>query len=317
MGCIVMVKNSTLCVGLNPSIDISCNAEHVEPVHKVRTRDAKHDPGGGAINVARVIGVLGGKAELAYLSGGTTGPMFEQLLERYHFARHCFAIREAVRIAYMVRDDATGLEYRFVPEGPHVAPAELAPLMAFVERSHCGYLVASGSLPRGISTGCYAQMAHMCQQKGTRFVLDTSGEALHEAFARGGIFLAKPSRHELELYAGHALDANGLHEAATALIAQGCTENLVVSLGSEGALLANADGVVQLPAVPVEARSAVGAGDSFVAAMTWKLSRGEPVAEAFRFGVAAGAAAVMTPGTDLCRLCDVKKLFEEMRPVPH
>lgn len=311
-----MVKNNILCVGLNPSIDISCKADHVEPVHKVRTRDANHDPGGGAINVARVIGVLGGKAELAYFSGGTTGPMFEKLLEAYQIAQHRFAIEEAVRVAYMVRDEATGLEYRFVPEGPHVTADELEPLMTFVERSDCAYFVASGSLPRGVPTDCYAQMADMSRKKGARFILDTSGEALHEAFARGGIYLAKPSKHELELFAGHSLDADGLHDAAIALIARGCVENLVVSLGSEGALLANADGVLQLPSISVEARSAVGAGDSFVAAMTWQLSQGKPVVDAFRFGVAAGAAAVMTSGTQLCRRSDVQRLFEQLKQAP-
>jgi 6-phosphofructokinase 2 len=159
-------------------------------------------------------------------------------------------------------------------------------------------------------------MADMSRKKGARFILDTSGEALHEAFARGGIYLAKPSKHELELFAGHSLDAHGLHDAAIALIARGCVENLVVSLGSEGALLANADGVLQLPSISVEARSAVGAGDSFVAAMTWQLSQGKPVVDAFRFGVAAGAAAVMTSGTQLCRRSDVQRLFEQLKQAP-
>ncbi len=97
------------------------------------------------------------------------------------------------------------------------------------------------------------------------------------------------------------------------MIARGVVENLVVSLGSDGALLAHADGVVQLPSPAVKVRSAVGAGDSFVGAMIWGVSQGKPVTEAFRLGLAAGAAAVMTPGTDLCRHQDVQMLFGKLK----
>lgn len=301
-----------LCIGLNPSIDISCTAKTVGPIHKVRTRNGKYDPGGGAVNVARVIHILGGEPVLAYLSGGTTGSMFETLLKKYEFSQHCFKMRGSVRVAYMVREESTGLEYRFVPEGPEIGPHELEPLMKFVENFDGDYYVASGSLPCGVPSDSYARLAALTQKKGARFILDTSGEALHEAFAHGGIYLAKPSKHELELYAGHELDEAGLRDVATALVATGVVENLVVSLGSDGALLAHAGGVVQLPSPAVKARSAVGAGDSFVGAMTWGLFQGRPVAEAFRFGLAAGAAAVMTPGTDLCRHDDVHMLFAKL-----
>ena len=304
--------NGILCIGLNPTVDISCTAESVGPIHKVRTWNEKYDPGGGAINVARVIDVLGGEPVLAYLSGGTTGLMLETLLKNYGFAQHCFKMGGPVRVAYMVHEESTGLEYRFVPEGPEIRFEELQPLMNFVENFDGDYYVASGSLPSGVPSDSYARIADLTQKKGARFVLDTSGEALHEAFAQGGIYLAKPSKHELELYAGHELDEAGLREVATALVAKGVVENLVVSLGSDGALLAHADGVVQLPSPAVKARSAVGAGDSFVGAMTWGLFQGRPVAEAFRFGLAAGAAAVMTPGTDLCRHDDVHMLFGKL-----
>lgn len=298
-----------LCIGLNPSVDISCTAQTVGPIHKVRTRHEKYDPGGGAVNVARVIHVLGGEPILVYLSGGKTGSMFETLLADYGFSQHCFKMRGSVRVAYMVREESTGLEYRFVPEGPEIGPDELEPLMKFVENFDGDHFVASGSLPCGVPSDSYARIADLTQKKGARFILDTSGEALHEAFEHGGIYLAKPSKHELELYAGHKLDEAGLHDVAAALIAKGVVENLVVSLGPDGALLAHAGGVVQLPSPAVKACSAVGAGDSFVGAMTWGLSQGRPVAEAFRFGLAAGAAAVMTPGTDLCRHDDVHMLF--------
>lgn len=302
-----------LCIGLNPAVDVSCTAETVEPVHKVRTKNEKCDPGGGGTNVARVIAALGGEAVLAYLSGGTTGPMFDALLQNCGITQRRFDMRGSVRVAYMVWEESTGVEYRFVPSGPEIQPEELEPLVEFIENFDGKYFVASGSLPPGLRTDSYARMADIVRKKDARFILDTSGEALHEAFAHGSIYLAKPSKHELEVFAGHELDRQGLWDTAAALIAKGTVENLVVSLGSDGALLANSDGIIQLPSMVVETRSAVGAGDSFVGAMTWWLSQDKPVAEAFHFGVAAGAAAAMTPGTELCRRQDVHLLFEKQK----
>ncbi|MCB1992351.1 MAG: hypothetical protein KDG49_12915, partial [Geminicoccaceae bacterium] len=59
----------------------------------------------------------------------------------------------------------------------------------------------------------------------------------------------------------------------------------------------------------------VGAGDSFVAGMTWGLASGESVERAFALGVAAGTATVLTPGTELCHLVDVQRFFRDLRPV--
>ena len=71
---------------------------------------------------------------------------------------------------------------------------------------------------------------------------------------------------------------------------------------------------MMLPAPPIEAKSAVGAGDSFVAGMVFALGGGEPIEKAFRFGMAAGSAAVLRPGTDLARPADIERLFALMSP---
>jgi 6-phosphofructokinase 2 len=59
--------------------------------------------------------------------------------------------------------------------------------------------------------------------------------------------------------------------------------------------------------------SAVGAGDSFLGAMVSRLATGHPLEDAFRYAVAAGAAAVLTPGTALCDRADVERLLPQVR----
>ena len=84
-----------------------------------------------------------------------------------------------------------------------------------------------------------------------------------------------------------------------------------MTLGAQGALVASAEGVLRLSAPHVAARSAVGAGDSFLAAMVWALAQGWTREDAFRLAIAAGAAAVTLPGTQPCRREDVRA-FEHL-----
>jgi 6-phosphofructokinase 2 len=299
-----------LAIALNPAIDVSCDAEHVRPTLKTRTQNQKHYAGGGGANVARVIAELGGRAELLYLSGGFSGPLYDRLLDQYDIVKHRIEMEGSNRIALMVHETSTNFEYRFVPEGPTVNPEELEPAHAFIENYEGDFIVASGSLPNGAASDTYSRMARAAREKGIRFVLDTSGDALRDTIDQSGIFLLKPSMSELEKLVGERLDENTACTAATELVRRGAAENIAVSMGKGGAFLVNSDGVIRMRSVHVREASAVGAGDSFVAGMVWWLSQGHSIHEAFRFGIAAGSAAVMTPGTELCRRADVMSLYK-------
>ena len=90
-------------------------------------------------------------------------------------------------------------------------------------------------------------------------------------------------------------------------------EAVLVSLGRGGAMLVTAEGTDHFASPPVPVHSKVGAGDSMVGALTAALSEGRPLAEAARLGVAAGAAAVMNDGTELCRREDTERLCVGVR----
>jgi 6-phosphofructokinase 2 len=140
-------------------------------------------------------------------------------------------------------------------------------------------------------------------------ILDTSGPALQAAISAGGIYLAKPSVGEFEMLTHRKFESAGeLVGAATSLVATGSVENLAVTMGRDGALLASRSGTLRLRGPKVKPVSAVGAGDGFVAGMTFALARRESVEDAFVLGMAAGAAAVLTHGTQLCRREDVERL---------
>ncbi len=299
-----------LTITLNPTVDISGETGVIRPIRKVRTHNDRFEPGGGGINVARVLTTLGGDAEALFLAGGEIGLQLDRLLEDRKIHRHKVPIGGQTRIGFTVREQTTGLEYRFVQEGPEVGDDDLQPCLDIVATSEAEYVVCSGSLPRGAPADIYARMAELTAKRGGRFVLDTSGTALRTTLEKARVFLVKPSLGELEQLGGTALDEAGAEKAAAAIVAAGKAEYVAVTLGADGAILAGPHGVERFPAIHVRVRSAVGAGDSFVAAMTLALSRGDTPHDAFSFGMAAGAAAAMTPGTELCRRADVDKLYQ-------
>lgn len=298
---------------LNPAIDEASEADSVQPIRKIRTRGTRYDPGGGGINVARVLVELGLPALSVFPSGGVTGPVLEALLAERRLATRPVPVAGNTRISHAVFVPETGLEYRFVPEGPELGPVDWARCLATLEALDCDWLVASGSLPRGLPVDSYAEIARLTARKGARFVLDTSGPALVAAVAAGGITLLKPSLGEFEALIGRPMgEDDALEKAALDLVRESGVEILVVTLGHRGALLATAKGALRMRPPDIPVRSATGAGDSFVGGMVFGLAEGRSPEAAFALGMAAGAAAVLTPGTELCRREDVERLHVKL-----
>lgn len=308
-----------LALALNPAIDVSSEAETVRTTHKVRTFNETYDPGGGGVNVARVVTELGGDVELLYLAGGVTGSLLDDLLDHQGVRRRRIPILENTRISFTVRERTTGLEYRFVAGGPTISGEELDACLAAIRASDFAYFVASGSLPRGVPPDFLARVATIVAGKGARFVLDSSGAGLKTTLDLSSAFLVKPSLGELESLVGRELDPDSAAAAAADLVRQGKAGMVAVTMGAGGAILAMRDRVLRMPALEVEVRSSVGAGDSFLGALTLALAEGRSADDALMFGMAAGASALLRPGTKLCSRESVLRLYETARtegPVP-
>ena len=296
---------------LNPAVDLACTAASVRPTHKTRTFEERFDPGGGGINVARVVHVLGGDALALIMTGGATGRLVEELLDEAGVRWQALPIRARTRISVNVHDRQSGLEYRFVPEGPNVEQDEWHGALNILQEAEGEWIVASGSLPRGVPADFYAQAAAIASRRRQKFVLDTSGPALRAAIGHG-IELLKLSLSELEFLIGRELgDPPSQEKEIASLIRSEAARMIAVSLGSDGAILGTSEGIRRRPAVKVDERSAVGAGDSFLAGLVLGLARGESGSKALALGIAAGAASVATYGTAQVRRADIESLFRK------
>ena len=294
---------------LNPAIDVACEADEVRHTQKTRTFNEHIEPGGGGINVARALCGFSAPARAIYLAGGVPGRVLDGLVADRCIERDAIWVKGDTRISLNVRERDSGHEYRFVPEGAEVSEDEWRMVLDRVAAIDCDYFVASGSLPPGVPENFYARIAGLLADMGTRFMLDTSGAELRSALA-AGIYLIKPSQGELEELVGRKLGSREKIAAAGAdIVGRGQAKLVAITLGHNGSILVSGQGAFFLPAVNVEVRSAVGAGDSFLAGMTYGLASGQDEATAFRMGAAAGAAAVQSPGTELCKTADVDLLL--------
>ena len=301
-------------ISINPAIDKSSSVEHVVAERKLYCELPRFEPGGGGVNVSRAIGKLGGESTLLYTVGGLTGKRLQELLNAEKLAHRPFPIEGSTRENLVVLEETTGQQYRFGMPGPELTKKELEQFLQEISDIEPApdFLVASGSLPSGVPVDFFAQVARIGKNKGAKTIIDASGEAMEKALQEG-VYLIKPNVREFRELVGKDISEEAQIKAeAQKMIKSVQCEVLVISLGVAGALMVSEENVDHIlpPTVPIVSK--VGAGDSMVAGIVLSLARGKPLRESIYFGVAAGAAAVMTPGTELCRREDAERLFENM-----
>jgi 6-phosphofructokinase 2 len=294
---------------VNPAVDLATQAKSVQPGHKIRTFGERYDAGGGGINVARVISELGGEPLALFASGGVTGRFVEEMLTTAKVPWQAVRIQGACRISVTVRDQSTGQEYRFVPQGPELTASDCANILVTLSDIEADWVVASGSLSPGMPSNFYGKAADIVSARGGKFALDTSGAALKDSLGHG-VTLLKPSLSELETIVGQEVRSLPCQMAqAKHLVESGAAQMVALTLGAGGAILATAEQVIHAPAFAVSERTGVGAGDSFLAGLVFGLAGRRTAKDALRLALACGASAVQGIGTAQVRRDAVEALL--------
>ncbi len=300
---------------MNPAIDVNTSVENFVAERKLRCSSPSREPGGGGINVSRAIKKLGGESIALYTCGGLTGQMFQELLNTEGLNHKPIPIKDETRENIIVYEESSTLQYRLCMPGPMLTDNELKlsldQILAFDAKPD--FIVASGSLPPGAPKNFYAHIARVAKLQGSKIIIDTQGEPFKLALEEG-LFLVKPNIRELSQLAEHLIeDEKQIEKMAEKIVHNNWSKVVVVSLGAAGALIVTREEsrYIRPPAVPINSK--VGAGDSMVAGIVLALSRGKTIHDAACFGVAAGTAAVITPGTELCRRKDTERLFKEIK----
>ncbi|MBU2531119.1 MAG: 1-phosphofructokinase family hexose kinase, partial [Alphaproteobacteria bacterium] len=175
------------------------------------------------------------------------------------------------------------------------------------------FVVGSGSLPGGLGDDFWRDAMRRSKTAGARFFLDSHDDvasALDE-----GVYGFRENRSAIADMTGEDVGWPGeVADWAENKVRSGAAELIIVTEGREGAVLVSHDARILQRPPRVEPRSAIGAGDSFVAGMCLALARGESSGDALKLAVASAAATLLSPGTELCRKEDVDRLIGECPP---
>ncbi|NLF26782.1 MAG: 1-phosphofructokinase family hexose kinase [Clostridiales bacterium] len=275
----------------------------------------RFDAGGKGVNVAVAVSALGIDAQCVGFMHRESARIFETRLLKSGAAYDFVWLEGRARTNLKVFDEAVGAVTEFNGSGLPVAEADLQRMTHLVAHraERADFLILSGSLPPNCPEDYYAQLISAVDGLGCRVILDADGPPLK--FGIGARpYLVKPNRHELEALAGRKLDTRErVRDAARELIDRGISV-VAVSLGSGGAVIADRNESWFAPALDIEVRSTVGAGDAMVAGIAAGLLMEAELEQVFQMGVASASAMCMTEGTDALSRADYRRLLEAVRP---
>ncbi|MDA7746891.1 6-phosphofructokinase II [Psychromonas sp.] len=304
-----MVKIITIT--LNPALDCSSTTPRIFADGKLRCSAPVFEPGGGGINVSRVIQRLGGESVAIYPAGGSSGENLNNLLLAEGIQIQPLTCESWTRQNLNVVTTLDNAQYRFIMPGANLTAAEQTQLISMLEAySEAEYCIISGSIPDEMSENLVSNIIQHCRLHNIKVIFDGSGPALEKAVSTG-VYLIKPNTNELAALTGaEYLEPEELEAKAREIISLGQAEVVLVSLGPQGALLVTESLCEQIVPPRVKKNSTVGAGDSMVGATIVALVDGLSIREATRRGVAAGTAATMNHGSELCKTEDVESIYQ-------
>lgn len=296
----------------SPAIDYVTFLDTLHPGNLNRATKVGYYPGGKGINISRVLKRLTIDNTALGFVGGFTGAFMKTSLLAEDIQTDFIEINEPTRINVKVKAEK---ETEINGPTPLITEEEIHALYVKLENylKKDDWFVLSGSIPESVPATFFRDISILCKERQAKWIVDTSGINLKKLIAYQP-FLIKPNKDELSELVGkpiHSIDE--AVQFAKEIVAGG-TNNVVISLGGDGALLINRSLTLKANAPKGKVVNTVGAGDSVVSGIIASYSKHENWSEAFRFGIAAGSATAFSE--DLCTLEGIENLKKEIQISP-
>jgi len=306
-----------LTVTLNACVDHVFFVEGLRPHDTNRIVRKETDAGGKGINVARVAAELGAAVRATGFLGGPTGAEIREVLQEQGVPHEFVRTASETRQNFSVEDGSGRPPTTFNAKGDPVTGLEWESLLTKVgEMSRDAvWVVLGGSIPPGCPVEAFQILGDLAHSRHARVVIDADNEAMVHGM-RAAPELIKPNVSEASRLLGRSLPGEediviAARELRERLVDRGSVSPwVVISRGSDGAVMAGDFGVLLGRPVPVEAKSTIGSGDSMIAGLLFGLEKGMTSEESLRWGLASGAATAVTDGTEIGRLPVIQECFQ-------
>jgi 1-phosphofructokinase len=303
-----------ITITLNPALDHTVYVSRFQVGQVNRVHKQLLDPGGKGINVAKVIRSLGQPVWTTGFLGTENTQVFYEDLRKKAIDYQFVEVSGAVRVNIKIVDDQSGQVSEVNFPGLNCNASDLKKFAGLINGLAIDHpwFVISGSLPPGLPDDTYRQLIGILQQQGAKVLLDSSGLALREGI-KAAPFAIKPNLDELgQLLDRPLADEAAIKKAVADLLDLG-VQQVIVTLGARGAIVANRQELLMVKPPAVSAKSTVGAGDAMVAGFMVGQARGLSLRESARLGTAAATASVVQPGTQAGSIQEVEDLLEQVQ----
>lgn len=301
-------------ITLNPAVDKTVEIDNFKVGNVNRVSTQRVDAGGKGINVSKVIKSLGGESKALGVLAGRNGQFIKSYLDSIEIDNKFIFVNGETRTNIKVIDKINGTNTDINEPGTFVSEEDLqkVELSIFENLSKDSIVIFSGSVPQGIPKSIYGKWINKAKGLGIKTVLDADGELLKEGI-EAGPYMVKPNIHELEKLFDKSLEnTEAVIEEAKSLLNYGINE-VVVSLGGDGALFINKEDTILAHGLSVQVKSTVGAGDSMVAALAYSMEKSLKLEETVILSVATSAANVMTSGTQPADINEISRLMKDVK----
>lgn len=281
-------------VTFNPAVDLVVDIAEIKQGEVNRLSGEQVFFGGKGINVSVILHELGVPTKVLGFIAGFTGAAIEQSLRDCGITTDFIRLPDGFsRINVKIR---SGGETELNGSGPDIDEASLDRLFGLIGwLSEGDTLVLAGSVPKSLPSDIYERILQRIAGKGVRAAVDASGELLMNVL-KYEPFVVKPNIHELGGMFGKTIrNADEAVPYAVKLKEMGA-ENVLVSMGGDGALLIDEYGKEHRCGVcRGTVKNSVGAGDSMLAGFIAGCEKGD-YGYALKLGTAAGGATAFSDG---------------------
>lgn len=307
-----------LTLTANTTLDLTLVVPQYTPDLTLRASETYHSMGGKPTCASWVLGRMGEPSHALGLAAGAIGEKVKGMLADFGVTPDFVEADGETRINTVIIDEKHGTQTTITTKTMFVTEAHLEALkVKYIEAlKSASVLITGGTLPHGMSPEFYTGVITLAHEHDVPVIFDASEPNLSVGLQAKPTYI-KPNHHELGALIGHDIrTVEEAYQAGQDILSQYGTQP-IITMGEDGALAVLQDCAYRIPPIPVDVKSAAGAGDSVLAGLAHAIHHGHPIEDGLRLGIATATAVCLKRGTAAYDVADMKRFLPQVELIPY